>query len=222
MDRDFGQIAARIRSCTACYFRDPEITPLAPVGTQAPVAIMFLGENPSWEEHQAVPFDPSTVSGQSLDANYLRPLGLTRDQVWITDLFKCRYPKDVYHAKRQAEPRIQTTVVAACKRWLLEEIAFARPAVIVTLSDSQVYQRLRRAFALHTPSRFEVAAGMPHQIDLDGQTQCLFPMVHPDVARPLGMGDHRKRHAREKWAPIHASTHLPALSRLLRSSQSAR
>ena len=35
------------------------------------------------------------------DKHYIKPLGLNRNQVWITDLFKCRYPKEVYREKQK-------------------------------------------------------------------------------------------------------------------------
>ena len=215
---EYDAIANQIRACTACFFRNPHISQLAPVNVKPPLAIMFIGENPSWEEGQQVPFDDATTSGQSLQVNFLQPLGLSRDEVWITDLFKCRYPKDVHHNKQQAEDRIRREVVGACKRWLIEEIRYARPKIVVTLSDRQVYQRMRNAFSLATPARFARAAGRCHQVELGGISVTLFPMVHPDVASPIGQGDARKVRTREKWAPIHRAEHLPALADLLRQS----
>jgi uracil-DNA glycosylase family 4 len=216
MEIEYVNLAAQIMNCNACSFRDPEIKPLVAAHVEPPVLIMFIGENPSWEEGQKVPFDVRTVSGRSLVINYLEPLSLTRDQVWITDLFKCRYPKDVYHRKQHEEERIQSEVVATCVQWLVQEISFARPKVIVTLSDRQVFRRLRSAFSLATPARFARAAGKPHNVELGGIPVVLFPMVHPDVARPLGQGDARKPGPRKKWAPIHRRNHLPALASLIK------
>jgi uracil-DNA glycosylase family 4 len=215
MEIQYKNLTEGIRTCTACYFRNPDFTPLAAAYVKPPVAIMFIGENPSWEEGQQVPFDEATISGRSLDINFLQPLGLTRDEVWITDLFKCRYPRDVYHNKQREEERIQREVVGACKRWLVEEISFARPKVVVSLSYREVYRRLRNTFALATPARFARAVGRPHHVELGGIHIVLFPMVHPDIARPLGEGDARKPRLREKWAPIHRQDHLPALANLL-------
>ncbi len=212
MEIEYANLATQIMNCNACSFRDPEIKPLTAAYVEPPVAIMFIGENPSWEVEQEVPFDVRTVSGRSLDINYLEPLGLTRDQVWITDLFKCRYPKDVYHTKQREEARIQGEVVANCMQWLVQEISFVRPKVVVSLSDRQVYRRLRNAFSLATPARFARAAGKPHNVEFGEVPVVLFPMVHPDVARPLDQGDARKPGPREKWAPIHRRNHLPALA----------
>ncbi len=210
-----ASLAGRISNCCACFFRDPQFAPLAPARVKLPVVVMFIGENPSWEEGQRIPFDEGATSGRSLDDNYLRPLGLARDGVWFTDLIKCRYPKDVYHDKKRDEQRIQCEVVGACSRWLVEELRLARPKIVVSLSDQQVYRRLRKAFALTTPARFAEAAGRPHPVELGGVPVMLFPMVHPDIALPLGQSDAWKPVPRAKWAPIHWREHLPALRRLL-------
>ena len=101
------------------------------------------------------------------------------------------------------------------RQWLLWEISLADPKVVVTLSGKEVYQRLRRIFALETPAEFAEAAGRAHQIFLNCLQVTLFPMVHPDISRPLGDGDNRKPAARSKWAPIHQQEHIPALKQLL-------
>ncbi|MFH2104183.1 MAG: uracil-DNA glycosylase family protein [Chloroflexota bacterium] len=215
MQTPYDKLAAGIRACTVCSFRDAEFTPLAPAQVTLPVAVMFIGENPSWELGQGVPFDEATISGRSLETNFLQPLGLKRSEVWVTNLFKCRYPRDVTHNKQRQEHRVQGEVVAACKRWLGEEIRLARPKVVVSLSDRQVFRRLRTAYALATPARFARAVGRPHPVEFGSIPVILFPMVHPDVARPPGEGDARKPGPREKWASVHCQEHLPALARLL-------
>jgi hypothetical protein len=94
----------------------------------------------------------------------LKPLGLTLSQVWITDLFKCRYPKEIYRAKSQNEQLIQTNAEICARKWLLSEIMLAQAKIVVTLSDKQVYQRIRKAFLLSTPKDFAQAVGKPHQV----------------------------------------------------------
>lgn len=211
----YRTLAQAIRHCTACSFRDPIIEPLAPDLPQLPVPVMFVGENPSWAQEQLAPFAETTISGQALNQHYLQPLGLARNQVWITDLFKCRYPKAIYAAKPQHRETIQSVVNTCAGLWLPQEIALARPHVLVTLSDQEVYRRLRRAFRLPTPANFAHVVGRPHAINLGGFAVTLFPMIHPDISRPWGEGDSRKQAAREKWAPIHREVHIPALRELL-------
>ncbi len=215
MKSEYEVMAQEIRYCSKCPFRDPNIEPLFPVLPASPVFVMFVGENPSWAEGQDTPFAETTVSGQALEAHYLRPLGLTRDSVWITDLFKCRYPKSNYRAKAEHEKVIQEAASTCAHEWLLREIELIRPRVLVTLSDKEVYQRLRRAFHLPVPTRFREAAGKPYPVDLDGRKVTLFPMVHPDVSRLPGEGDQRKKDTRQIWAPLHRDGHVPALATLI-------
>lgn len=215
MQSEYESLAQTIRQCSACSFRSPKIEPLPPTLAPVPVSIMFVGENPSWAKEQRIPFAESTPSGQALEENYLRPLRLSRGEVWITDLFKCRYPKRVYAAKSRYGREIQQVAETCSRLWLLREIEFARPKVVVTLADKEVYQRLRRAFSLPIPRAFAYAAGKPDQVTLDGLPVTLFPMIHPDISRPLGQGDQRKANAREKWATIHRQEHIPALMEVL-------
>ena len=182
-----------------------------------PVKLFLVGENPSWAEEQQTPFDPRTISGQALDRNYLQPLGLERVEVWITDLFKCRYPKEIYGKKGKYNREIQAVADTCARQWLIKELSHASPKVVATLSDREVYQRLRRIFNLHTPSRFQKAVGQPWSVKLGEVATLLFPMIHPDISRPLGEGDSRKITARQKWAPRHHEEHVPALRRLVES-----
>ncbi len=215
MNPEYTAMVQSLHECSACSFRCPDILPLAPeLPAALPVPIMFIGENPSWAKGQDSPLDGSTISGGALEANYLAPLGLTRRDVWITDLFKCRYPKSVYRAKRQNEELIQSVANVCASSWLLREIALARPRVLVTLSDKQVYQRLRQAFDLSTPGIFTEAVGKPYPITLGGQALLLFPMIHPDISRPVDQ-DRRKSATRAKWAPLHKEQHIETLRTLL-------
>lgn len=204
-----------IHACERCFFWNPMIQPLAPSFSGSPVPIMFIGENPSWAPGQNIPFDQRTISGLALDANYLSPLGFNRNRVWVTDLFKCRYPKDIGRKKTEYERRTREEVVASCLHWLVEEILISRPLIIVTLSNMNVYQRFRDAFSLTTPKTFSIAVGKAHSINISNIRILLFPMIHPDVSRTPGDGDNRKMRTRERWAPIHRDIHIPELKRLI-------
>ncbi|HAL62442.1 MAG TPA: hypothetical protein DCP08_08565 [Chloroflexi bacterium] len=206
-----------IFSCRKCSFRDDAYPPLPPVSAPVPVKLLLIGENPSWAEEQQTPFDPRTISGQALDRNYLEPLGLERVEVWITDLFKCRYPKEIYLKKGKYARKIQAVADTCARQWLIKELCYATPKVVATLSDREVYQRLQRIFNPRTPSRFQEAVGQPWSVKLGEVATLLFPMIHPDISRPPGEGDNRKITARQKWAPRHHEEHIPALRRLVES-----
>lgn len=212
---DYFRLADAIRRCPACVFHDPALAPIPPAPGALPARLMFVGESPSWAADQAAPFDPVTISGQALDRHYLAPLGLTRAQVWISNLLKCRYPAGLYGNKPKFDAEIQHAVETCVRLWLFKEIALAQPEVLVTLGDQQVYQRLRRLCGLATPTVFEEAVGRPHAVQIGERDLILFPMIHPDISRPEGDGDDRKLRLRQQWAPLHHDAHLPALRRLL-------
>jgi uracil-DNA glycosylase family 4 len=176
---------------------------------------MFVGENPSWADHQQTPFSETTISGRALRRYYLEPLGLRESDVWITDLFKCRYPKKVHRAKRSNASLIQHVASTCARRWLVCELALAQPDVVVTLADKAAYQRLRVAFGWNTPRLFADAVGRPHNVRIERIAATVFPMVHPDISRPIGDGDNRKQKTRAKWAILHLERHIPALRAVL-------
>lgn len=111
-----------IRSCTACPAHTLCKGPTPPSGpTNA--RIMFIGEAPGQREDQtAIPF--TGPAGQFLD-ELLSHAGLTRSDVWVTNLVKCRPP-------RNANPSADVIAVCAPK-WLDMEITALRPDIVVTL-----------------------------------------------------------------------------------------
>jgi len=207
--------------CDDCKFLDKPYDPVLPKFILPPVKIMFIGENPSWEPDLNEPLDPKSISGQALDRNYLMPLNLSRNDVWITNLIKCRYPReepyDVYHHKSSYKTDIHETADRCSKLWLVEEILHSKPKIVVTLSDEEVYQRFRSVFSLDTPANFNEAVGRPHAKKVGDVATVLFPMIHPDISRSPDVGDKRKIPAREKWPHLHKEVHIPALKELLAS-----
>jgi uracil-DNA glycosylase family 4 len=210
------ELKADLSTCKACSFACAEFPPLSPTASHAPVRVMFIGENPSWAKDQNAPFAKTTISGSSLREHYLKPLGLAEDEVWITDLFKCRYPKNIYRDKVANGALIQSVASTCAELWLVREIEIAGPRVIVTLGDKEVYQRLRSCFDWNSPRAFKNAVGQLHEVHIGSQKARVMPMIHPDIARPFGDGDARKRKAREKWAPLHQTAHLPLLRAAIR------
>ena len=84
--------------------------------------IMFIGEAPGWhEDQQGRPF--VGPAGKYLE-QLLASIGLSRDQVYIANVIKCRPLKN-----RDPLP----AEIAACRKWLDRQIELVSPKMIVTL-----------------------------------------------------------------------------------------
>lgn len=125
---------------------DPHGT--CPVGTNActkmvwgegnpDARIIFIGEAPGRDEdEQGRPFVGR--SGQLLN-KYIQTAGLTRDDVFITNIVKCRPPNN-----RKPLP----AEVAFFKPILLHEIKIIRPKIICTLGSSALEALINKPFSI--------------------------------------------------------------------------
>ena len=94
--------------------------------------LMFIGEAPGAEEDlQGIPFVGR--AGQLL-TKIIEAIGLTRDQVYIANIIKCRPPKN-----RNPDP----DEVAACEPFVVRQVQTIRPKVIVALGTFAAQALLR-------------------------------------------------------------------------------
>ena len=202
--------------CEKCAFSDRDYRPLAPVRLADKTKIIFIGENPSWEFGQRTLFDGITHSGVALHENYIKPLQkafhLTESDFWITDLFKCRYKKEIYRNKSKEQELIFECAKTCATNWLAEEIRLTEPKVIVTLGDKEVYQRVRNIFNLNTPTRFAEAAYSLHEIEVGGHRCSLLAACHPDISTV----NSRKPGPSNKWSAIHKEKFVRSLRTALK------
>jgi len=85
---------------------------------------MFIGEAPGFhEDRQGVPF---VGAAGGLLTGFLEGIGLSRDDVYIANVLKCRPP-----GNRDPQPE----EIEACQPWLFEQIDLIDPAVICTLGN---------------------------------------------------------------------------------------
>ena len=198
------ELLNEMEKCNACELSK---VPVVPRLIKVPVKLMFVGENPARDSDINEPLSTKRRSGKALEEYYLKPLGLSREEVWITNLIKCTYPKDENNTKKLGD---QAAAICA-KKWLIKEVEYASPFIIVTLSKEEVYNRAKKIFGWEELPDFKTAAGRPYQVQMNGHSFTLFPMVHPDIT-----GDNkRKSNSAEKWAPLHRDDHIPELKKLL-------
>lgn len=119
--------------------------------------IMFVGEGPGFhEDRQGRPF--VGAAGQYLE-ELLASIGLTREDVYITNVVKCRPPQN-----RDPLPE----EIEACRPYLDRQIELIRPKLIVTLG--------RFSMNLFMPeAQISKVHGRPRKI----QGVVYYPVYHP-------------------------------------------
>jgi len=123
MSRMLEDAAAEAAGCTRCGLARTRTQVV--FGAGDPHAdLLFIGEAPGMhEDRQGEPF--VGAAGQLL-TRMLAEIGLAREDVYITNILKCRPP-----GNRDPEPgEIET-----CTPWLVEQISLIQPSVIVTLGN---------------------------------------------------------------------------------------
>jgi DNA polymerase len=116
-------LAQAIVECKKCpLFRNRR----QPVPGQGPekARLMFIGEGPGFEEdQQGRPF--VGPAGQLL-TKMIQAINLTREEVYITNVVKCRPPGNRVPSEDEVE---------ACRSFLDEEIRLADPRILVPLGN---------------------------------------------------------------------------------------
>ncbi|MFQ5840241.1 MAG: uracil-DNA glycosylase [Candidatus Methylomirabilales bacterium] len=128
-------------------------------GTGSPqAALVFVGEGPGAEEDaQGIPFVGR--AGQLL-TRMIEAIGLTRQEVYICNIIKCRPPQN-----RTPEPE----EVAACEPFLIAQLLAIRPKLICALGGPAAQTLLRTKEAISKlRGRFHSYHGIP-----------LLPTFHP-------------------------------------------
>lgn len=159
----YDQLVTEVCSCPKCPLsrtRNKAVPGEGPLDAE----LMFIGEAPGWHENQqGRPF--VGPAGQFLE-QLLRSIGLTRQQVYITNVVKCRPPNN-----RDPMPN----EIAACADYLDRQIAIIRPKVIVTLGRYS----MAKFFPGQTISRIH---GTHRQVTTAGGSVYAFAMYHPAAA----------------------------------------
>lgn len=115
------EIAREVQGCTACELHKGR-TRAVPGEGPVDAEIMLIGEAPGFnEDQQGRPF--VGAAGKLLE-ELLAEIGLTRDDVWIGNVVKCRPPQN-------RDPRPEE--IAACAGYLERQIELLQPKLIGTL-----------------------------------------------------------------------------------------
>jgi len=164
---ELEELHQRIASCTDCDLCRARTQAVPGEGPSNP-EILFVGEGPGfYEDQQARPF--VGPAGRFLE-ELLASIGLRRDQVFITNVVKCRPPNN-----RDPLPG----EIDACRKYLQRQIELLRPKVVVSLG--------RYSLAWFSPrDAISKVHGQPKVRD----GVYFIPMYHPAAA--LHAGNMRK------------------------------
>jgi DNA polymerase len=123
-----GEIRSDLGECTRCKLHAGRTTVVFGVGNPD-ADLVFVGEAPGRDEdRQGEPFVGR--AGQLL-TKIIASIGLTREEVYIANVVKCRPPNN----RNPAPDEVQT-----CEPFLFRQLDVLRPKVVVALG----------AFAIHT------------------------------------------------------------------------
>jgi DNA polymerase len=116
-----AEVDAEAQQCTKCRLAQGRNTVVFGVGDPH-ADLMFIGEGPGAEEDRRG--EPFVGRAGELLNKIIAAIGLTREQVYIANIVKCRPP-----GNRDPQP----DEVAACRGYLEAQIDLVRPKVIVAL-----------------------------------------------------------------------------------------
>jgi uracil-DNA glycosylase family 4 len=135
-------------------------------GAGSPTAdLMFVGEAPGFhEDKQGVPF--VGAAGQLL-SKLLAGIGLTRDEVYIANVLKCRPP-----GNRDPQPE----EIEACESHLFRQIELIQPKLVATLGNFATKLLSGR------PNGITQVHGREQHVTLGGNEVTLYPIFHPAAA----------------------------------------
>lgn len=158
-DEILNQVAAQVAECKNCdlhFSRKHTVPGEGPSNAE----IMFIGEGPGFHENeQGRPF--VGAAGKFLE-ELLESIGLTRGQVYIGNVVKCRPP-----GNRDPMPE----ELQACSEYLERQIRAINPKVIVTLGRFSLQRYLPNA---------KISAVHGQAVRVKGRLIC--PMYHPAAA----------------------------------------
>lgn len=153
-----------IAPCTRCALCETR-TQVVPGDGDPHARLMFVGEAPGYhEDRQGVPF--CGAAGRLLD-ELLEGIGLTRADVFVANVLKCRPP-----GNRDPQPR----EIAECERHLFRQVSLIRPAMVCSLGNFATKLLSGR------PDGISRVHGCELPITVGGIDVLLYPIYHPAAA----------------------------------------
>jgi len=158
------EYAEQTASCTKCALSAGRTQVV--FGSGSPAAdLVFVGEAPGFhEDQQGVPFVGQ--AGKLLD-RLLEGIGLTRADVFVANVLKCRPP-----GNRDPQP----DEIAACEPHLFRQIELLDPVLVATLGNFATKLLSGR------PAGITRVHGQEQDVTLGARKVLLYPLFHPAAA----------------------------------------
>jgi uracil-DNA glycosylase len=152
------------RDCTRCPLWEGRTQVVFGNGN-ADADLMFVGEAPGFhEDQQGLPFVGR--AGQLLD-ELLEGIGLTRDDVFVCNVLKCRPP-----GNRDPQPE----EIESCRPYLYKQVELIEPKVVCTLGNFATKLLTRSSRGIRS------VRGRPQVHELGGRQVRIYPLYHPAAA----------------------------------------
>ncbi len=164
MSAELAVLQETVSGCTKCALAQGRTQVVFGSGS-ATADLMFVGEAPGFhEDQQGVPF--VGAAGKLLET-LLGGIGLTRPDVYIANVLKCRPP-----GNRDPQPE----EIEACEGHLFKQIELIQPRLVCTLGN----------FATKLLSGKQLGItrvhGQEQDVVLGGRPVTLYPIYHPAAA----------------------------------------
>ena len=158
------EYAEQTASCTKCALSQGRTQVV--FGSGSPTAeLMFVGEAPGFhEDQQGIPFVGQ--AGKLLD-KLLGGIGLTRADVFVANVLKCRPP-----GNRDPLPE----EIGACEPHLFRQIELIEPKLVATLGN------FATKLLSGKPAGITRVHGYEQEVTLGARKVLLFPLYHPAAA----------------------------------------
>jgi len=159
-------VANEVKACRKCRLGDTR-TNAVPGEGSLDATILFIGEAPGyWEDAKGRPF--VGAAGKLLDT-LLSEINLSRSTVYITNVIKCRPPKN-----RAPSP----TEVETCTPYLKRQIKTIMPEIIVTLGRHATSYVLFES-GIKDAAGITKLRGKVYSVKLFGLPVSVLPTFHP-------------------------------------------
>jgi DNA polymerase len=166
---ELDRIAHGVRGCVACRLAATRTHPVPGAGPVA-TGLVFVGEAPGrHEDERGQPF--VGASGQFLDRAFAEAGLAFREMGYVLPVVKCRPPKN-------RDPRPDE--VAACRPFLVAQLAALRPHAVVTLGRFGLHAFLPGAQLGEVHGEWHRLDRWPADVELG--PYWLLPLAHPAAA----------------------------------------